>query len=262
MASPLPWRRTRQRPGRRAEHAVTDQGSAAEGAHAGTLATASGLVALFGVAAILRIHAWHQTAVIFNDGPIFLALADAIREGRFAEVLAHPFHPLYPAAIALARMLTGAAAEPAAVGVSILGGLMAVAAIGAAVARAFDRELGWIAAWTVALHPWAVDFSSDVMSDGLYAGLFLTGFAGIVAWRERPTVRAAMLAGGAAGLAYLARPEGLGLVVVAGLVGLHAAWDRPAERRRWLATGLVGVLMTGKPPKFGEIIKWMRAPVR
>ena len=200
---------------------------------------------LFGAAATLRAYAWHQTSVLFNDGPIFLALADALRAGRVADVLAHPFHPLYPAAIAALQATTGLTAESAAVAGSIFGGLLAIAAVGVAVGHAFDRALGWLAAWTVALHPWAVDFSSDVMSDGLYAGLFLVGFAGIVSWHARPTFAAAMLAGGATALAYLTRPEGLGLLVVAAAVGALAAWRRPGERRRLLATGGVGLLVLG-----------------
>lgn len=219
--------------------------TAARGTRAGSLETAAGLVLLFGVAAALRVYAWHQTSVLFNDGPIFLALADALRAGRVVDVLAHPFHPLYPAAIAGVQAATGLTGEWAAVGVSIFGGLLAIAGVGAAVACAFDRALGWVAAWTVALHPWAVDFSSDVMSDGLYAGLFLVGFAGIVSWNARPTFAAAMLAGGATGLAYLTRPEGLGLLVVAAAVGALAAWRRPAARRRLLATGGVGLLVLG-----------------
>jgi hypothetical protein len=61
--------------------------------------------------------AWSRTAVLFNDGPIFLALADALRAGRVADVLAHPHHPLYPALIASLEQL-GFAPEAAAIAVS------------------------------------------------------------------------------------------------------------------------------------------------
>jgi hypothetical protein len=80
------------------------------------------------VALAVRAFAWSRTAVMFNDGPIFLAMAEAIGAGRWAEVLAHPYHPLYPALIALVGLFP-IHLETAAVTVSILGGLLSVVAI-------------------------------------------------------------------------------------------------------------------------------------
>ena len=51
-------------------------------------------------AAVLRAVRWQVTAVMFNDGPVFLALAQALDRGDWAAALSHPFHPLYPALIA------------------------------------------------------------------------------------------------------------------------------------------------------------------
>jgi 4-amino-4-deoxy-L-arabinose transferase-like glycosyltransferase len=200
------------------------------------------LLGLLAVALGVRVVAWHRTAVLFNDGPIFLALSDAWLEGRWSALLAHPYHPLYPAAIAASRWAFGLGPEPAAVAVSICGGLLTVLGIGLAVRWAFDREAGWMAGWVVALHPWAVDFSSDVMSDGLYAGLFLLGFAALVAWQRAPGLASAVSTGVCAGLAYLVRPEGLGLLVVAAGVGVFASWRRPHLRGRFAMTGAAGLV--------------------
>ncbi len=200
------------------------------------------LLVLMSVAAGVRMLAWHRTAVLFNDGPIFIALSDAWLEGRFPELLAHPYHPLYPGAIAVETPTFGLEPETAAVAVSVLGGLLAVLGIGLAVRWAFDRSAGWMAAWTVVLHPWAVDFSSDVMSDGLYGGLFLLGFASLVAWQRNPTRLNALGVGVLAGLAYLVRPEGLGLLVVAAGVAAFCAWRRPSDRGRFARTGLLGLV--------------------
>ena len=191
----------------------------------------AGLLVLFGVAASLRVYAWHQTHVLFNDGPVFLAMAEAIAEGRLADVLAHPFHPLYPATIVVFHSLLPLSWESAAVAVSIFGGLLSVGAVFWFVRRAFDPALGWLAALTVALHPWAVDFSSDVMSDGLYIGLFLVGFAALSDWMLRPGVAAAVLVGVASGLAYLVRPEGVGLAILALVLMVGRAVFMRTERR-------------------------------
>ena len=52
------------------------------------------------VAALLRVYAWLHTTAIFNDGPIFVYIAEAMRDGDWTAVLRHPYHPLYPLAVA------------------------------------------------------------------------------------------------------------------------------------------------------------------
>jgi hypothetical protein len=191
-----------------------------------------GLAGILAIAAAVRAFAWSRTAVVFNDGPIFLALADAIREGRFADVLAHPYHPLYPVLVALVQSLPlPIGLEAAAVVVSIFGGLLTVAALFVFARDAFGREVAWLAAWAGALHPWAVDFSADVMSDGLYAGLFMVGFALMARGVRRPSVASAAGCGLAAGLAYLVRPEGLGLLIAGTMLFGARCVTRPGERR-------------------------------
>jgi hypothetical protein len=191
-----------------------------------------GLGALLVFAGALRAFAWSRTAVLFNDGPIFLALAQALREGRFGDVLAHPQHPLYPALVAGLEMLA-LPPEAAAIAVSIAGVLLAVAALFWMAWARFGRSVAWISAWVVALHPWAVDFSADVMSDGLYAGLYLASFAVSVELLERPTRGRALAFGLLSVLAYWTRPEGLVLAAVAvvGLAG-RIATARTEERRK------------------------------
>ena len=149
--------------------------------------TRIGFAALLIGAVAVRAFASTQFHVVFNDGPIFLAMAEALGDGRFDEVLAHPFHPLYPMAVAAVAAVTGTGLEASAIAVSIVGGAMAVLGVTLAARRAFDPLVGWCVGITVALHPWAVDFSSDVMSDGLYAGFYALGFAALVALIERPS---------------------------------------------------------------------------
>ena len=190
-----------------------------------------GLVAVLVVALVVRALAWSNTAVLFNDGPIFLALAEAIGEGRWAEVLAHPYHPLYPALIAFVAAFS-VELETAAVAVSIAGGLISVAALFWFVRDFFDRDVAWLAAWILALHPWAIDFSSDVMSEGIYIGVFLLCFALMVRVVERPTLLRAIACGLTSGLAFLTRPEGAGLLVAGlALLVVRAVGDRALRAR-------------------------------
>lgn len=211
--------------------------------HAGSPSRdAIGLSGILLVAATIRIIAWHQTAVIFNDGPIFLALAEAIGEGDWSPVLAHPYHPLYPALIRLVAF-GPLGFEVAGVAVSIFGGLLAVGAIFVFTRFAFDREIAWLSAWVVALHPWAVDFSADVMSDGLYAGFYLVGFAAMARALMRPSLASAVVCGLVTGLAFLVRPEGIGLLFIAILLFAARAIAQPVLRQRIATAGLVLVLV-------------------
>lgn len=192
---------------------------------------------------IVRLLAWSKTAVLFNDGPIFLAMAEAIGEGRWAEVLAHPYHPLYPALIAFVAAFS-VELETAAVVVSVAGGLISIVAIYWFVREFFARDVAWLAAWILALHPWAVDFSSDVMSDGIYCGVFLVGFGWMAKVVDRPTLGNSAACGVSCGLAYLARPEGAGLFVVcAALLLARAVGDR--SLRSQAARGCVAMLLAG-----------------
>ncbi|MBJ20758.1 MAG: glycosyltransferase family 39 protein [bacterium] len=209
---------------------------------------------ILAVAAALRAFAWWRTVAIFNDGPIFLGMAQAIDAGRWAEVLAHPYHPLYPALIAFVAQAP-ISFETAAIVVSIAGGLLSILGIFLFVRRAFGRDLAWSSAWIVALHPTAIDFSSDVMSDGLYAGFFLLGFAAMASLIEAPRLRTALGCGIAVGLAYLVRPEGVGLLVVCGLLLTFRATARGAERKQILVAVVGLVLAAGivMAPLLGSI---------
>lgn len=200
-----------------------DTRSAAPGPSRGAAAALLGLLA-----AGVRTVVWLRTAAMFDDGPIFLGLAGAIADGDWAAALRHPYHPLYPAAVAAVSAL-GLDPEPAAAAVSIAAGGAAVAAFTLWLGEAFDRRTAWAGGGLLALHPFAVWFSADVQSDGLYMALFLwSAFFLFRAPRTR-RLRDAAAAGAFSGLAYLARPEGLGLALLgAGAAGL---WGLAAVRR-------------------------------
>ncbi len=202
-----------------------------------------GLGGILLLALAIRAFAWSQTAAIFNDGPIFLAMAEAITEGRLADVLAHPYHPLYPALIALVSLFS-VNFETAGVVVSILGGLLSIGALFYFVRDSFGGPVAWVAAWILALHPWAVDFSSDVMSDGIYTGLFLLTFLWMTRVLEDPTVKLAIGMGVTCGLAFLVRPEGAALLLAC-LVLLITRMLGDSDMRRRAAIACVAALLAG-----------------
>lgn len=186
------------------------------------------LLALLGFAASLRWLMWSRAVTLFNDGPEFLALAKSAAAGDFGAILSHPYHPLYSLLIAGVHGL-GLDWESAGALIGVAGGTAAVGFLFLFLRDAFGAPAAWIAAGLLAVHSRAVEYSSDVQSDGLYLGLFLAGvWFGWRAWTRR-SWRSAALAGVASGLAYLTRPEGLGLACI--LVAIAALeWSRGAWR--------------------------------
>ena len=201
------------------------------------------------LAGLVRWWRWAHTDVIFADGPRFLSIAKAVAAGDWNTVMGDDFHPLYPIAAAAAHVLVPDW-ETAAVMVSIAGGVLAVVGLFALTRAAFGPSVGLIAAALLALHPRAVDFTSDVQSEGLYLGLFMVSLW--CGWRaiSGRSSRWACAAGVCAGFAYLARPEGIGVVGVLIVLALvEVVWNgwRPGRAIGWVAALVAGVTLTAAP---------------
>jgi 4-amino-4-deoxy-L-arabinose transferase-like glycosyltransferase len=218
--------------------------SAGAGARAGRV-----IAALFLFALVVRVGAALRTAAIFNDGPTFIEIAAQMWQGDWAAAFAHQYHPLYPLLTAGAYALLGDL-EHAALAVSLVAGALAVVALYLFLRRAFDETTARIGGVLLALHPYSVAFSSDVQSEGLYLALFLSAIAALWCAIELRSTPYAGLAGGFAGLAYLVRPEGLGVVGVGGLVALMLVGTRRwslAPGVRWCAALVLGALLFAGP---------------
>jgi hypothetical protein len=216
-------------------------------------ATALGALLVF--AALFRALRWSATAVLFNDGPVFLTLAQAMADGEWARALSHEYHPLYPALTAAARAVIGDW-ELAAVVVNVIGGTAAVGCLYGFARAAFGRTPGFVAAALLAVHPHAIEFSGDVQSEGLYLGLFLGAVWALWLVLRRESHAAAPVAGLLCGLAYLTRPEGIGLLAVGGLLTAWYALRRSWSLRRAATLGTLLFLSTACVA--GPYLAWLR----
>jgi hypothetical protein len=175
-------------------------------------------VLVFGLA-LRAWAAWHNP-IIFDDGPAFIDIARAMARGDFGSALSHPYHPLYSALIWLTPGSSGHE-EAVGVGWSIVAGTGAVAALWWLLRPLFGPVDSLVAAALLAAHPYAVRFSADVQSDQVYLALFL-GASGLgVRALKGACRRRAFATGAVVALAYLSRPEGVGVLVV--VVALAAA---------------------------------------
>jgi hypothetical protein len=175
--------------------------------------------ALVGLAALVRGLVAARTAVLDRDSVTYLWMAQEAAAGRIEAAFSTVFHPLYPLLVAPVVPLIG--------DVEVAGQLVACACGAFAVlplyalARRIAGDTAAIAAGALyALGIWFARHPADALSEGpfyLFAAAALAALA-----RDRPR---AFVAGGLAGLAYGARPEGAALL----LLGAPWLWSRGAR---------------------------------
>lgn len=190
-------------------------------------------------ATLLRLVLVWRSQAISVDGVQYVEAAQRLRAGEWTRALASFYPPGYPAAIAATYPLVHDW-ETAGVAVSLVAGVVTVLPL-AAVARIAGLTGPAFAATVLglALAPYPARYAAMVRSEALYALLVLVAVWLVVRPRAWPGV-----AGLAAGLAYLVRPEGLGLVLPL------AVWL--ARKRAWssvvalaLGTALVAAPYVG-----------------
>jgi hypothetical protein len=189
------------------------------------------------LAAAVRAQHWIREDVLFNDGPEFLRITKAMAARDWGAALADDYHPLYSfvtLAIKLLVPLPNDGYVFAAAIVSILSGVASVLCLYLFVRSAYGAAAAWPAALALAVHPYAVRFSANVQSDGLYLALFLASVAALWGALRVGTPALAGWAGALAGLAYLTRPEGVGVALVGGALGGLRTLRARGLRARWM----------------------------
>jgi len=202
------------------------------------------------VAGLARALEAVQDSLLFNDGPRFIAAAEAMLRGDWRAALAEPYHPLTSLCAAAVSLLAGVSIESAAESVGVIAGVVGSVSLYLLVRMQGDARVALVAGLLFAVHPRLVPISSGVQSDGLYLGLLVT--AAMLAWRalRGGGLRSAAACGVVCALAYLTRPEGLLVALVLG-AWLALDWLR-GERRfaRTLALGAtfaLGLCLTAAP---------------
>ena len=165
------------------------------------------------VSLAVRIYLGFFTYVIQNDSVAFIRNAESFANGDFTNALRHLYHPLYPLFMAGINTFVQNM-EISGTVVSVLFGTLTVVAFYLIGKNAFDRKAAFVSSIILALHPYAVRFSADIISESTYFFFFTSAFGlGFLAISGRKYVLFA-LAGISAALAYLARPEGIGVILI------------------------------------------------
>ena len=170
------------------------------------------LIVALAVGLAVRLACLAVDPLIHPDGPAYLALATEVLGGRFGHVLGNYYSPLYPSLIALPVAL-GVPLELAGRLTAIVAGLASLPLLYVFVRRRLGVSAATAAVLVAAVQPALVKASAQVLPETLAATLIL---GWLVALPNAPVT-----AGALAGLAYLARPEGV-LLVPLGLFRVRA----------------------------------------
>ena len=172
-----------------------------------------GILVLMAVAVRTWIAA--HTCLISTDSAVFLRIADFMRSGEIGAALASDFHPLYPAAIAGLSSLTGLGLETCGVVISIALGGLTVLPLYFIARELFSPLAGVLAALVLVFHPYSANQSADIMSEAMYIFFLMSGAWALLWGMKKGGAVFITACGLCSGLAYLVRPEGLGLLLAA-----------------------------------------------
>ncbi len=198
-------------------------------------------LAIASLALLTRALEAVQQGHLFNDGPRFIAMAEAFGAGAWREALQDTFHPLTALLMATLAGPSGLSLEAAAQCISVGAGGLAAWVCWDLTRRIFEPRIALAAGLVFALQPRLVASSSGVQSDGLHLALFM--LATWAAWLTlaRRQQRFALLCGIACALAYLTRPEGIavGLVLLLWLGADASRRDLSVTRAAQLGFGFL-----------------------
>jgi hypothetical protein len=164
----------------------------------------------------VRIYLNFFTYVIRNDSVAFMRCARFFADGDFLSGLRHDYHPLYSFLMAVMYKVIPDM-EISGTIVSVSFGTLTVIVFYLIGKGVFDRKISFVSSVVLALHPYAVRFSVDIISESTYFFFFISALGlGFFAIAKRKYYIFA-LTGISSAFAYLARPEGIGIIfIVAG----------------------------------------------
>lgn len=219
-----------------------------------------------------RCIAWVRSGMMFNDGPEFIRLAQVAAEYDWVALVSHDYHPLYSVLIAFAHSLLDSSVSwtNAAVTVSVLSSGICTLVLYVFLRCEFGNTAALFGVLLFVIQERAIDYFSDVMSEGIYATFFIGALFCLSRSLATSKKRWFFGAGIISGLAYLVRPEGLGPVAILGTLMI---WEfvrrRVSLRDFFLRVGiLVGsASLVASPYVFsvwkvtGEIVLTQKKPV-
>ncbi len=161
----------------------------------------------------VRIYLSFFTYVIQNDSVDFMQTAAYFAKGDYLRGLEHNYHPLYSFITAILYKVVPNM-ELSGTIISVFFGTLTVIAFYLIGKNVFDQKVSFVSAVILAFHPYAVRLSADIISESTYFFFFISALgSGYFAITNRRYLLFA-LTGICSAFAYLARPEGIGIIIV------------------------------------------------
>lgn len=162
------------------------------------------LILLLGV--VLRVFDLVNAAIIERDGIAYARMAEDFGRGYFKEAMSSVFPPGYPLVIAFFHLLIPDV-ELAGRIVSLVFGILLVYICFLFLRSLIDEKKALVGAFFVAIHPYLVRYSAQVLSESLATFLFVAAvYFFYRGWLEKD-VKAIGLSGFLFAVTYLTRPE-------------------------------------------------------
>ncbi len=165
------------------------------------------------ISLIMRIYMSCFTYVIQNDSVFFIQNAYYFANGDFASGLRHAYHPLYSIIMAGVYKIVPDM-ELSGTIVSVFFGTLTIIVFYLIGKSVFEHRISFVSAIILAFHPYAVRYSADIISESTYFFFFVSalglGFFSI----KKKKVSFFALTGICSALAYLTRPEGIGIIII------------------------------------------------
>jgi 4-amino-4-deoxy-L-arabinose transferase-like glycosyltransferase len=181
----------------------------------------------------IRLYLLAHYYIINGDGIRYVTAGRNFWEGRWVDGLGSFYPPFFPLLIAAAYPLTGdwewaGRLWPFLLGILILLPLFAV------LRRIYGAKVAVAALLFYAVSPYLARFSVDVRSEVPYTFFFLLSVYFFLRGLDSANLAPFFVMGLTAALAYLVRPEGIGLIMVAVAFLFYRLWTRRASNRAYL----------------------------
>lgn len=201
-------------------------------------------------ALVVRVYTGLTTFVISTDAVQYIDQARNLVEGRFGMIdysetigLRSSYHPLYPFLIAVTYKCINNYEISAKV-VSVVMGVSLITVVYVIGKRIFDARIAFLCALLLAFHPYTSRLSAEMLSESTY--FFFLVLATGLGYLAINNLRLLYFAGTGvcSALAYLTRPEGVGVLMIVGFFTVFwriSSLRVPLPRRFWC---LVIMLLT------------------
>ena len=192
------------------------------------------LIVLLSVSVLLSLTLCLQTPVISLDGAFqYIPMAKAFSSGAYREGISiNGQQPLYPFLVGMAgRWISNL--EWAGKGVASLFSVLLVIPVYWIGKRVFGRDVAFLSAFLLVMHPYLRRFSGDVLKESTH--LFFLAVAIGFAFRtfQRNQVIAYLLIPLFSALPYLVRPDGMEVLVTVFIAALFLVpFEGPEKKRR------------------------------